>query len=53
MAHNFQVPNAAEPAARKVCMLTQGAKPEEVLPEVDMNNAFGSVDRRKMLAVVK
>ena len=48
-----QVPNAAETAARKVRLWTQDAKPDEVLLQVDMRNAFGSVDRRKMLAEVK
>ena len=42
-----QVPNAAETAACK------DAKPDEVLLQVDMRNAFGSVYRRKMLAEVK
>ena len=48
-----QVPNAAETAACKVRLWTQDAKPDEVLLQVDMRNAFGSVYRRKMLAEVK
>ena len=48
-----QVPNAEETAARKVRLWTQEAKSDEVLLQVDMRNAFGSVDRRKMLAQVK
>ena len=43
------VPNAAGTAARKVRLWTQNVKPDEVLLQVDMRNAFGSVDRRKML----
>ena len=48
-----QVPNAAETTARKVRLWSQNAKPDEVLLQVDVRNAFGSVDRRKMLAEVK
>ena len=48
-----QVPNAAETAARKVRLCTKDAKPDKVLLQVDMCNAFGSVDRQKMLAEVK
>ena len=48
-----QVANAAENAARKVRLWTEDAKPNEVLLQVDMRNAFGSVDRQKMLAEVK
>ena len=40
-----QVPNAEETAARKVRLWTQEAKSDEVLLQVDMRNAFGSVDR--------
>ena len=48
-----QVQNAAETAARKVRLWTEDAKPDEVLLQVDMRSAFGTVDRRKMLAEVK
>ena len=48
-----QVPNAAETAARKVRLWAEDAKPDEVLLQVDMRNAFGTVDRQKMLAEVK
>ena len=48
-----QVANAAETAARKVSLWAQHPKPDEVLLRVYMRNAFGSVDRRKMLAEVR
>ena len=48
-----QVANAAETAARKVRSWTQDAKPNEVLLQVDMRNAFGTVDRTTMLTEVR
>ena len=48
-----QVPNAAETAARKIRLWAEDAKPDEVLLQVDMCNAFGTVDRQEMLAEVK
>ena len=49
----MQDSNAAETAARKERLWNEDAKPDEMLLQIDMRNAFGSVDRRKMLAEVK
>ena len=48
-----QMVNAAETAARKVRLWTQDAKPNEVMLKVDMRNAFGTVDRNRMLQEVR
>ena len=48
-----QVSNAAETTARKVRLWTQDAKPNEILLQVDMRNAFGTVDRNRMLSEVR
>ena len=47
------VASAAETAARKVRLSTEDAKPNEVLLQVDMRNAFGTVDRNRMLSEVR
>ena len=48
-----QVPNAAEKVPRKVRAWTGRAKQDEVIPQVDFKNAFGSVFREEMLKEVK
>ena len=47
-----KVPNAAELVARKVKAWRQEAQPEEVIVQVDIRNAFNSLDRTTLLREV-
>ena len=48
-----QVPNAAERVARHVSIWTRMRAEDEVILQVDMRNAFNSLDRQEMLIEAK
>ena len=48
-----KVPNAAELVARKVKAWRQTAREDEVIVQVDLRNAFNSVDRNLLLHEVR
>ena len=49
----MKVPNAAELVARKVNAWHQGAREDEIIVQVDLSNAFNSVDRNVLLREVR
>ena len=53
MQVGVDVPNATETVARKVRLWTRQDGADEMVMQIDLKNAFNSIDRSKMLAEIK